>query len=178
MSDHEQMKHDLATAKMVTNETRAASTVARVAAEAQVSQAVSLAIIADALDTLVATLFPVAGESPAEAEQQWPKGARSADPTDRDWTIGDVVTAPGSTDELHVDAVGIDQGGTFLSLIDAAGRVSKVWAEHATFIRHDVDPAPAEPVDPIDADFAEASNAKTKGDAFAAAKKAAKKAKS
>jgi len=152
------MREELDSTRRVTNLAKADRDVARIHALATVALAES-----------VAQLVAQQGR-PAGLPKAAPEPERAPDPVERDWRMGDVVTIPGEAfAEYHVEHVGIDQGGTFLAVINGLGEEVKVWAEHATFIRHDAAEA-------LDADFAEAANAERKSDAFAAAKAKTKKA--
>ena len=152
------MREELDGTRRVTNLAKADRDVARIHALAAVALAESVAqLVAWNAPTRIALGEPT------------PKPERAPDPVERDWRMGDVVLIPaGQGIEYHVEAVGIDQGGTFLTVIHPGGAEMKVWAEHATFIRHDAAEA-------LDADFAETANAERKSDAFAAAKAKTKK---
>ena len=167
--DFDAMRQVLDSAAHITSGLKGDRDVARIHALATVALAESVA-------QLVTQNGPspvVLGDPSAQAEValERAKPERAPDPVERDWRMGDVVLIPaGQGIEYHVEAVGIDQGGTFLTVIHPGGAEMKVWAEHATFIRHDAAEA-------LDADFAEAANAERKSDAFAAAKAKTKKSK-
>jgi len=155
------MREELDGTRRVTNLAKADRDVARIHALATVALAESVA-------QLIAQNGPNEYHGP-DVTVPAPKPERVPDPVERDWRMGDVVSIPGEAfAEYHVESVGIDQGGTFLAVINGLGEEVKVWAEHATFIRHDAAEA-------LDADFAEAANAERKSDAFAAAKAKTKK---
>jgi hypothetical protein len=101
----------------------------------------------------------------------------------RSWEVGDVVAFDGESREFHVDSIGFTEGRQTLEVLEEKGQSLKVWAEDATFLRHDSTETPGltsdldgtEPADTLDDDFAEAENAGRKVDAFTAAKARAKK---
>ena len=167
--DFDAMRQTLDGAAHVSGGTKADRDVARIHALATVALAESVAqLVAWNAPTRIALGDPSAQ---VEVALERAKPERVPDPVERDWAMGDVVTfAAAEGAECHVEHVGIDQGGTFLKVIGADGHEQKVWAEHATFIRHDAAEA-------LDADFAEAANAERKSDAFAAAKAKTKKSK-
>lgn len=174
--DFDAMREELDSTRRVTNLAKADRDVARIHALATVALAESVAQLV--VQQTPAYIDPAYTKAYTEAKLSKslstplvdPEPERAPDPAERDWRMGDVVTIPGNVaDEFHVENVGIDQGGTFLAVIGENGEEAKVWAEHATFIRHDAAEA-------LDADFAEAANAGRKSDAFAAAKAKTKKA--
>lgn len=167
-------------------------TVARVHAEAAVSQAVSLSVIANALHDLTRALWPAEGEPTPDLGGGSPEA-----PTDyRKLVVGDVVTD--EVEEYHVDEVGYSEGEQWVILIDGEGETQgRVWSRGLIFARHDgaESSAPeysgpqdaAEAADPdesfdVDVDFEEASAPDeaaeaAKADAFTAARKATGKGK-
>lgn len=178
--DFDAMRQTLDGTAHITGGTKADRDVARIHALATVALAESVAqLVASAASKSKIeeiALMQKFGVLPDVASDQVigddAKPERAPDPVERDWRMGDVVILPpGRAGEYHVESVGIDQGGTFLTVIGHEGEEVKVWAEHATFIGHDS-------AEVLDADFAEAANAERKSDAFAAAKAKTKKAKS
>ena len=168
---------DLLATTRITNPVAADRTVARIHAQAAVSQSVSLAIIADALSGLLATLAPqtAAGDPLEEA------GYDRANAT-LEFKVGDVVTVGDSGVEHYVDEVGQAEGDQWAVLIDedgSRGHHGRIWSRYLTFVRHES--AATDTTGP-DADFETPSDSDEaaevdKADAFAAARKATGKGK-
>lgn len=135
--------------------------IARVHAEAAVSQAESLARIADLVEALVAPT----GDPIAPAPR----------PTGQTLEVGDVVYYDG---DKHVDETGWTEGEQWVMLIDDEGlHYGRLWSHGLTVVRHD-----STATDDVDADFAtsaehDEAGEGAKADAFTAARKATGKAK-
>lgn len=164
---------DLLATTRITNPVAADRTVARIHAQAAVSQSVSLAIIADALSGLLATLAPQAAAGDLDDEA----GYDAANAT-LELRVGDVVVTHDGGPEYHVDEVGGDQGQQWASLIgdQVTGRI---WSKDLIYVRHES--AATDTAGP-DADFETPSDSDEaaevdKADAFAAARKATGKGK-
>lgn len=183
--DAEAARSDLRTARRdsPTND----RTVARVHAEAAVSQAVSLSVIANALEDLARALWPAEAGGDDEVIERLPDY--------RKLVIGDVVMDTDGA-ELHVEQIGESEGEQWVDLIGSRGvTFYRVWSRHLAYVRHDsaatdvtaaVTPdveaaGPDESFD-VEVDFEQAgapdeAAEAAKADAFTAARKATGKAK-
>lgn len=138
--DYEAAREALREATRLTSAPQRSEAIAVVAAEASIDQAVSLALIADALERLADRL---AGARPIDTE-----GAAEESEAPHEWQIGDVVCfyeLP--LNEGLIDELGFSEGDVWAYVLWGDGTAGRVWVDELLFVRHEsaADDGPVEP---------------------------------